>query len=50
MIEEIGADSIILARTDSEAAITWALKHGIRRFQGFFIDHLIERQRAANRR
>lgn len=44
IIESIGANRFILARTDSEAAVKWALALGIRRFQGFFIDNLLARQ------
>lgn len=43
-IKGVGAERFILARTDSEDALTWALSLGIRRFQGYFIDKLVERQ------
>lgn len=38
MIEEVGAEKIILARCDSQAAMGWGLKSGIRIFQGHFLD------------
>ena len=44
IVDSIGANRFILARTDSEAAVKWALVLGIRRFQGFFIDNLVARQ------
>lgn len=50
IVERIGAKRLILARTDSEAALTWALTHGIRRFQGFFIDRLVAQQLAKDGR
>ena len=46
MVDAIGPDKFILARTDSETAVTWGLKLGVRRFQGYFIDTLVERQTA----
>lgn len=44
LVESIGADRFILGRTDSEDALRWALGLGIRRFQGYYIDQLVERQ------
>ncbi|MEK9678337.1 MAG: hypothetical protein VW169_08110, partial [Rhodospirillaceae bacterium] len=44
LVESIGAERFILARTDSEDAIKWALGVGIRRFQGYFVDNLVQRQ------
>lgn len=38
MIEEVGAEKIILARCDSQSAMGWGLKSGIRIFQGHFLD------------
>ena len=46
IVDSIGVNRVILARTDSEDAIKWALVLGIRRFQGFFIDRLVSRQMA----
>lgn len=40
-LERIGTDSIILARAESEQAVRWGVGHGIRRFQGRFIDRLV---------
>ncbi len=44
LIKEVGPQKFILARTDSERAVRWALMLGIRRFQGRFIDLLVEKQ------
>jgi len=44
LVDGVGKDRFILARTDSEEAIRWALTLGVRRFQGFFIDTLVNRQ------
>ena len=44
LIEHVGRDKFVIARTDSEDALKWALELGIRRFQGFFIDQLVARQ------
>ena len=44
LVETIGSDRFILARTDTESAVRWALTLGIRRFQGFFIDLLVKKQ------
>lgn len=43
-IKKIGADRFIVARAESEESIRWALTFGIRRFQGYFIDELVQRQ------
>ncbi len=42
VVEHVGKDSIILARVDSEDAIQWALNLGITRFQGLYVDLLVE--------
>jgi hypothetical protein len=44
LVESIGSERFILARTDAESAVRWALTMGIRRFQGFFIDLLVKKQ------
>ena len=44
LVESIGRERFILARTDSEEAVRWALTLGIRRFQGYFVDTLVARQ------
>ncbi len=41
VIRGMGKDNVILARTDSEDAVKWALSLGITRFQGFYIDNLV---------
>ncbi len=42
MVEHAGKDSVILARVDCEDAIEWGLGVGINRFQGHFIDRLVD--------
>jgi len=42
VIAKAGRDSMILARVDSEKAVKWGLSLGISRFQGFFIDKLVQ--------
>lgn len=42
-ISRFGRDRVVLSRVDSEEALCWALSVGITRFQGFFIDLLMER-------
>ncbi len=42
VIAEAGKDSVILARVDSEKAVKWGLSIGITRFQGYFIDKLVQ--------
>jgi EAL domain-containing protein (putative c-di-GMP-specific phosphodiesterase class I) len=37
-IARIGADRVVLQRVDSEAALVWGQRHGILRYQGFFLD------------
>jgi EAL domain-containing protein (putative c-di-GMP-specific phosphodiesterase class I) len=41
-VESVGGDGMILARADSEDAIKWALGLGIHRFQGHFIDRVVD--------
>lgn len=38
MVQEIGADKVILSRVDTAAALAWGLKSGISVFQGHFFD------------
>ncbi len=42
VIAAAGKDSMILARVDSEKAVKWGLTLGVSRFQGFFIDKLVQ--------
>jgi EAL domain-containing protein (putative c-di-GMP-specific phosphodiesterase class I) len=42
VIEHAGKDRVVLARVDTEDAIKWALGLGVSRFQGHFIDRLVE--------
>lgn len=42
VIAKAGRNSMILARVDSEKAVKWGLSLGISRFQGFFIDKLVQ--------
>ncbi len=46
VVERVGVDNIVLARVDSESAIEWALGLGISKFQGHFVDRLVERMAA----
>ena len=41
VVTGMGKDNVILSRTDSEDAVIWALSLGISRFQGFYIDNLV---------
>jgi len=41
-VESVGGDGMILARVDSEDAVKWALGLGIQRFQGHFIDRVVD--------
>ena len=43
-IEKVGADRFIIGRAETEESLRWALTFGIRRFQGYFIDELVQRQ------
>lgn len=40
-VQHAGPESMILARVDSEKALKWGLSLGITRFQGYFIDKLV---------
>ena len=40
IIEDIGAQNVILAKCDSEKALRWGLSHGISAFQGPVIDNI----------
>ena len=42
IVTQAGKESVILARVDSEKAVKWGLSLGISRFQGFFIDKLVQ--------
>ena len=41
-VRNADADSIVLSRVDSEKAVKWGQALGINRFQGYFIDKLVE--------
>ena len=41
VVEDVGSESVILARVDSEEAVKWALNLGIQRFQGHYIDRVV---------
>jgi EAL domain-containing protein (putative c-di-GMP-specific phosphodiesterase class I) len=43
VIEHTGKEKVVLARVDSEDAVVWGLGLGITRFQGYFVDKLVER-------
>lgn len=38
-------ESVILARVDSEEAVVWGLELGVRRFQGRYIDTIVDKMR-----
>ncbi|MDD9876188.1 MAG: hypothetical protein OXR84_01965 [Magnetovibrio sp.] len=42
VIAKAGRESMILGRVDSEKAVKWGLGLGISRFQGFFIEKLVQ--------
>lgn len=37
-----GSGKFVLGRVETEVAVAWGLKMGLRRFQGFFVDRLVE--------
>jgi EAL domain-containing protein (putative c-di-GMP-specific phosphodiesterase class I) len=41
LISAIGAEKLVLCHVDSEQAMAWGLRAGIRRFQGFFVDSML---------
>ena len=41
-IAALGSERVVLARTESEDALRWGLSLGITRFQGFFVDRLVQ--------
>jgi c-di-GMP-related signal transduction protein len=42
LIDYTGADRMVLSRVETEEAIRWGLRLGIHRFQGFFVDKLVD--------
>jgi EAL domain-containing protein (putative c-di-GMP-specific phosphodiesterase class I) len=42
VVKNVGKDNVILGRVDSEEAVIWALALGITRFQGYYIDTLVD--------
>lgn len=42
VIHNTGPDTVVLARVDSEDAIRWGLSLGIHKYQGHFVDKLVE--------
>jgi EAL domain-containing protein (putative c-di-GMP-specific phosphodiesterase class I) len=50
VVAHTGKDAVILARVDSEDAIKWGLSLGITRFQGRFIDRLVNAMAAQGRK
>lgn len=46
IVNRTGKNRIILARIDNEKAVEWALSFGITRFQGHYIDKIVEAMRA----
>ncbi len=41
-VAALGSERVVLARTESEDALRWGLSLGITRFQGFFVDRLVQ--------
>jgi len=41
VVENIGPNKVIVARAESEEAVVWALRLGIRRFQGHYVDDIV---------
>ncbi len=42
LIQSIGAANVIISLVDSEDAVKFGLQLGVQRFQGFFVDRLVE--------
>ncbi len=42
VVKHAGKDNVILARVDSQAAIQWGASLGVTRYQGYFIDKLVD--------
>ena len=40
-IQPLGMDKVLLARCDTEAAISWGLEQGVQRFQGMYVDAML---------
>lgn len=40
VVEKLGAENVILAKCDGEKALKWGLSHGIKSFQGPFLDEI----------
>ncbi|MGB0670822.1 MAG: hypothetical protein ACPGNT_04950 [Rhodospirillales bacterium] len=49
VVTHTGPQRVILSRVDSEAAVRWGIKFGITRFQGRFVDKLMEAINARSR-
>ena len=50
-VARAGADRVVLHRAESEAALSWGLRHGIMRFQGRYLDQMLgaERMRSCSK-
>jgi len=42
LIQSIGASNVVISHVDSEEAVRFGLQLGVQRFQGFFVDRLVE--------
>ena len=42
VMKQTGKDKVVMARVDSDAAVQWGLNLGITRYQGHYIDKLVE--------
>lgn len=46
IVSHAGKDGVVLARVDSQDAIRWGAQLGISRYQGYFIDKLVQAMKA----
>lgn len=44
-LRRLGPDRVVLARTETEAAVAWGLQNGISRFQGHYVDFMLAAER-----
>ena len=42
VLKNVGAENVILAWVDSEDAVFWTMSLGVCRFQGYYIDTIVE--------
>jgi len=49
VIQEIGAEKVVLSRCDSSSALSWGIRSGINVFQGHFLDSFNNKGRRSAR-